>query len=171
MEDLWNERKSDLYQCGISASPCFVQEVYVVIPLWRGSLQRGQRSQRTPWEEREDHVEEQDGTLLNQHSAERDHNQAFTQGLHNYLPNKGHFYITATLAWEGKWIVVILKVDWKWNVLSSAYEFMSRNSIIGQGAVPGKWVLLRQVLPLHYSWRWSIISSIITGIYSIICIY
>lgn len=82
-----------------------------MIPLKRGSLQRGQRSQRTPWEEREDHAEEQDGTLLKQHFAERDHNQAFTQGLHNYLPNKGHFYITPTLAWKGKWIVVILKVD------------------------------------------------------------
>lgn len=25
--------RGDLYQCGISASPCFVQEVYGVIPL------------------------------------------------------------------------------------------------------------------------------------------
>lgn len=84
-----------------------------MIPSQRGSLQRGQSSQRTPWEEREEHAEERDGTLLNQHSAERerDHNQAFAQGLHNYLPNKGHFYITPTPAWEGKWIVVILKVN------------------------------------------------------------
>lgn len=74
-------------------------------------LQRGQRSQRTPWEEREDHAEERDRTLLNQHSEERDHNQAFAQGLHNYLPNKGHFHITPTLAWEGKWIVGIQKVN------------------------------------------------------------
>lgn len=94
--------RGDLYQCGISASPCFVQEVYGVIPLQRESLQRGQLSQRTPWEEKEDQAEEQDGTLLKQHSAERDHNQAFSQGLHNYLPNKGHFYITPILAWEGK---------------------------------------------------------------------
>lgn len=81
-----------------------VQEVCAVIPLWRGSLQRGPaRSQRTPWEEREDHAEEQDGTLLNQHSAaERDHNQAFAQGPHNYLPNKGHFYITPTTCMGGK---------------------------------------------------------------------
>ena len=66
-------------------------------------------SQRTPWEEREDQAEEQDGTLLKQHSADRDHNQAFAQGLNNYLPNKGHFYITQTLAQEGKWIGDILK--------------------------------------------------------------
>lgn len=59
-----------------------------------GCLQKGQRSQRTPWEEREDQAEEQDGTLLKQHSAEGD----CYQGLHNYLPNKGHFYITPTLA-------------------------------------------------------------------------
>lgn len=28
VEDLWNERKEDLYQCWISASPCLVQEVW-----------------------------------------------------------------------------------------------------------------------------------------------
>lgn len=50
-------------------------------------FKKGQRSQRTPWEEREDHAEEQDGTLLKQHSAEGDR----YQGLNNYLPNKGHF--------------------------------------------------------------------------------
>lgn len=72
-------RGSQILISGISASPCYGQEVYVVNPLYRKSLQRGQRSQRTPWEEREDHVEEQDGTLLNQHSAQRDHNQAYTQ--------------------------------------------------------------------------------------------
>lgn len=58
-------------------------------------LQKGQRSQRTPWEGREDQAEEQDGTLLKQHSAEGD---CYQDLLHNYLPNKGHFYITPTLA-------------------------------------------------------------------------
>lgn len=59
-------------------------------------FKKGQRSQRTPWEEREDHGEEQDGTLLKQHSAEEDR----YRGLHNYLPNKGHFHITP-LEFEG----------------------------------------------------------------------
>lgn len=104
-----------------------------------GVFKRGQRCQRTPWEEWEDHSEEHDGTLLNQHSAGRDHNQAFSQGLHNYLPNKGHFYITVTR--DGKWVLVILKVDWKWNVWSSTYEFINRNSSVKQGSVtiyPGR---------------------------------
>lgn len=130
LEDLWNERKSDPYQFGISASLCFGQEACVVILLYRKSLERGQHSQRTPWEEREDHVEEQDGTLLNQHSAARDHNQPHTQAEHNYLPNKGHFDINPTRAWEGNWIVVMLKVNWKWNVVNYTYGIISKVSIV-----------------------------------------
>lgn len=79
----------------------------VVIPSEREKggerdFKKGQHSQRTPWEEREDHGEEQDGTLLKQHSAEEDR----YQGLHNYLPNKGHFHITP-LGVEGKRVVGI----------------------------------------------------------------
>lgn len=69
-------------------------------------FKKGQQSQRTPWEEREDHGEEQDGTLLKQHSAKEDRYQA----LHNYLPNKGHFHITP-LGFEGKQIVGIPNVN------------------------------------------------------------
>lgn len=68
--------------------------------------------------------------MLNQHSAARDHNQPHTQAEHNYLPNKGHFDINPTRAWEGNWIVVMLKVNWKWNVVNYTYGIISKVSIV-----------------------------------------